>query len=337
MSTFKKRLAGIAVLATSGLLLLPAAGQAAQVFGDGFVHEPEQMLCEMTFPCSVAAFVEIPGEGQFTRAGSPIDGVITKFRIEAKVGKEPDQVTFRVVNVHPTSPFNPANADGPETATASATGSGPTVTLTSTEKEEEALGRVPIREFASRVPVKKGQHLGIDSSKPLEASYAPGGDMKSFEFLTPLGAAERQSDAPKGELLVQATVEPDVDGDGFGDETQDHCPSQKTTQGPCDLTKPAVSGFRVLLRKGKASYTLSEASTVSLQLLRKKPHSHRFKPFGKAFAGPGAAGANSVVLPRKSQVKPGVYRLTLTATDAVGNVGSATTRFRLALRSILNF
>ncbi len=34
-------------------------------------------------------------------------------------------------------------------------------------------------------------------------------------------------------LNVSATVEPDADGDGFGDETQDSCPSDASTQGAC--------------------------------------------------------------------------------------------------------
>jgi hypothetical protein len=34
-------------------------------------------------------------------------------------------------------------------------------------------------------------------------------------------------------LNVAATVEPDADGDGFGDETQDQCPSDASTQGTC--------------------------------------------------------------------------------------------------------
>jgi hypothetical protein len=36
-------------------------------------------------------------------------------------------------------------------------------------------------------------------------------------------------------LLIGATLEPDADGDGFGDETQDQCPSSASTQGPCPV------------------------------------------------------------------------------------------------------
>ena len=38
---------------------------------------------------------------------------------------------------------------------------------------------------------------------------------------------------PDLQLNVSAILEPDADGDGFGDETQDQCPTDASTQGPC--------------------------------------------------------------------------------------------------------
>jgi hypothetical protein len=35
------------------------------------------------------------------------------------------------------------------------------------------------------------------------------------------------------QLNVAATLEADIDRDGFGDETEDHCPTDAATQGPC--------------------------------------------------------------------------------------------------------
>ena len=37
-------------------------------------------------------------------------------------------------------------------------------------------------------------------------------------------------------LNLAATVEPDADHDTFGDETQDQCPTNAATQGPCPVT-----------------------------------------------------------------------------------------------------
>jgi hypothetical protein len=268
----------------------------------------------MLGPCTVAAFVEVPAEGQLSNAGAPIDGVITRFRIRAKV-ETPSAVTFRVVDVIPQGP-------NPVTALATAAGTGPTVTL------QTASDDAPPQEFPARLSVKKGQHLGIDSSVPLIASHDSAGSKFSYEYAPPLldGAPARLSNEFLGELLVQAGVEPDADGDGFGDETQDGCPTQVSTQGACDRTKPAIRKLRV--RKGKISYRLSEAATVSLHLAKKRANG-RFKVISRPFNGPGQAGANRRGLPRAGKLGPGAYRLSITATDVAGNVGTTKTVFRL--------
>jgi len=308
-----RRLKPIALAATAGLLLFPASGQAAQVFGSSLSNQPNETDCEMLGPCTVAAFVEVPAQGQLSNAGAPIDGVIVKFRIRAKV-ETPSPVTFRVADVIPQGP-------NPVTALATATGTGPTAML------RIADDQAPPQEFPARLTVRKGQHLGIDSPVPLVASHDTAGSKFSYEYAPPLvdGAPARLSSEFLGELLVQAVVEADADRDGFGDETQDACPSQASTQGACDLSKPAIR--KLLVRKGKVSYTLSEASTVKLSLAKKRPN-RRFKTI-RAFAGPGNPGPNRRGVPRAGKLGPGVYRLTATATDAVGNVGTARTVFRI--------
>lgn len=40
------------------------------------------------------------------------------------------------------------------------------------------------------------------------------------------------ADAPNRELLIQYTIEPDADADGWGDETQDRCPDDPTSNCP---------------------------------------------------------------------------------------------------------
>jgi methionine-rich copper-binding protein CopC len=52
---------------------------------------------------------------------------------------------------------------------------------------------------------------------------------------------------------------------------------------------------------------------------RAKPHCLSFKAIGAGFAGPGAAGAQTVQVPGASKLGPGTYRVTLTATDATGH------------------
>ena len=139
--------------------------------------------------------------------------------------------------------------------------------------------------------------------------YNSNGNKFSYLFAPPLveAAAPRGSTEAPNELLVAATIEPDADSDGFGDETQDQCPSQATTQGACDTTPPGVNGLKVV--NGKISYSLSEAATVSFRVEKKskgrkvgkkcvkqtqgnkaKKACTRFTPVGGAFSGAGKVG-----------------------------------------------
>jgi hypothetical protein len=316
-SRFWNRLPVTAFAACGALLLLPASGSAAQVFGSGFVNEPNEQACQnLVGPCTVAALVEHRAEGApLTSAGSPIDGVLTSFRVRAVV-PQPTQAKLRVASV---------SLAGPGEALATITGDGslePTVTLQVADAES------PPQQFPARLPVSRGQHLALEGDH-LVVIYNPNGDDLSYAFAPPLvpGLATK-SNEPQGELLVQATVEPDADGDGFGDETQDKCPAQKTEGTPCDLDKPGISGLRV--RKGKAFYRLSELATVSFVLEKKA--GRRFKPFGRPFLGTGNLGPNKRKLPAKPKLKPGVYRLKMAATDAVKNIATAATRFTILKR-----
>ena len=184
----------------------------------------------------------------------------------------------------------------------------------------------------------------------IEATYDASGSKFSYVFAPPLvdGQGARGSNAVIGELLASADIEPDADHDGFGDETQDQCPTQATTQGPCDTAAPAVSGLRV--SGGKIFYTLSEGATVSFKLEkalsgrkvagkcvrqtrrnRHRPRCTRFTTLAAGLAGPGAVGANQLALPkiRGRKLGAGRYRLTMTVTDAAGNSATTTKSFRI--------
>jgi hypothetical protein len=238
-------------------------------------------------------------------------------------------VTFRVAN---------ATSDGKGSITAT----GPTVSVPF-EPEEYS-----VTEAAGRVPVKKGQYLAVNTGESVSLVHASSGEKASFVYSPPLidGAGPTSETETTEELLVQAVIEPDADNDGFGDETQDQCPTQASTQGPCDNTAPVVGSPKV--SGGILSYVLSEASTVSLQLEKKLvgrkaggkcvPQTKKnrsqargplFKELGAAFSGGGAAGPNKVTLPNGKKLKPGSYRVTIAATDAAGNKSVSTSSFRV--------
>jgi hypothetical protein len=260
--------------------------------------------------------------------------VITKFRIRGFGDGGPATVTFRLANI---------NRIDPDHAQATSVSTGPTVTV------PQGPGPAVVTQASAHLPVSKGQHLAIDASMNIRATYDSGGSTGFSYLFAPLlvgGQGARGSNFAVGELLVSADIEPDADHDGFGDETQDQCPTQATTQGPCDTAAPAVSGLRV--SSAQVFYTLSEAATVRFKLEkalsgrkvrgkcvrqtrrnRHKPRCTRFVTVGASFSGPGAVGANQVAIPNGRKLKPGRYRLTMTVTDAIGNSATTTKSFRV--------
>jgi hypothetical protein len=340
MQNLRRYLTALGLSLAAGLALLPGSAAAAPTtFGSLLKNDPTENSCQMVGPCTIVSFITHSGpEGNPDAGGAPVSGVITKFRVRAYAVENPGQVTFRVADISLPDPNNK------ESALASTTGTGPTVTI----KPDETLSEAPITEVSGRLPVKKGQHLALDMSPSIAAVYNSNGDKLSYLFAPPLvdGSGQRGSTEVVNELLVQASIEPDADGDGFGDETQDQCPTQATNQGPCDVTPPSVSG--VTVSGGVVQYRLSEAAQVSLRLEKKLPgrrvggkcvtqtkrnlgHSRcpRFKPIGAKFSGPGAAGPNKVTLPNGKRLKPGTYRVTITAVDVNGNTTVQTATFRV--------
>jgi Ca2+-binding RTX toxin-like protein len=97
--------------------------------------------------------------------------------------------------------------------------------------------------FATRLPVQVGDILGMVAPEPclLGVPGQPAGDQVRY-FLSPTEPVKGSRQTTTGllsaeRILIAANVEPDSDRDGFGDETQDQCPTNPTTQGPCPTCK----------------------------------------------------------------------------------------------------
>jgi Ca2+-binding RTX toxin-like protein len=97
--------------------------------------------------------------------------------------------------------------------------------------------------FATRLPVQVGDVLGMSAPANclLGGAGQPAGDqVRFFESATepPKGSTQTTTGLLSARILIAANVEPDSDRDGFGDETQDQCPTDATTQGPCPQPPP---------------------------------------------------------------------------------------------------
>jgi len=96
--------------------------------------------------------------------------------------------------------------------------------------------------FATRLPIKTSDRIGIElscvgMSGPSVGAVDESAD--SFSYWNPglvdgaMPGSPPFSTQTMAGVLINAEVEPDADGDGFGDETQDFCNTDATTQGPC--------------------------------------------------------------------------------------------------------
>jgi hypothetical protein len=91
-------------------------------------------------------------------------------------------------------------------------------------------------DFKERIPVKQGYVLGVADQTVGYIGIAP---VSSSDVMDGLPAGVQVGDTVtatgplNGRVAVAATVESDKDGDGFGDVSQDRCPTQAATQGAC--------------------------------------------------------------------------------------------------------
>lgn len=120
--------------------------------------------------------------------------------------------------------------------------------------------------FPTRIPVHAGDRLGLVTAggtinDTLSCATANTGDVMGLAA----GTASLNStlafptEAPKAQVPVVATVEPDVDGDGFGDQTQDACPQSAAFQIPCPVVTFTANN---IVSKGSVLVLVSTTTTA---------------------------------------------------------------------------
>ena len=196
------RIALVAALALGAFTSPPA--QAAVLFGSDLTVPPPAPPATPCNPAQVTDACTNVGiayhTGNALPARAPVSGVITSVRYRSST---PDVATLRL-----------ARRDASGNATG--VGTGPTVTLVGSGNAEP----VP-----AQLRVRAGDYLAGDGTQGSSVNCTAAAGGLVHVFLPPLvnGAAVRAPNGtrPNCELLVQATVERDIDSDGRGDETQD--------------------------------------------------------------------------------------------------------------------
>ncbi|HEX5622122.1 MAG TPA: Ig-like domain-containing protein [Solirubrobacteraceae bacterium] len=155
-----------------------------------------------TLPPPTASF-ECPGgctmSGDVVPGGTalaPQSGVVTRWRV--RVGSTTTPVRFQVIH---------AGADAGQSA-----------------EITPPIGE--ITESRTRIPIAVNDRIGLRWLDQVGGTFAAGSATATTDVWTPvLGATSRVPEFPAQpfELAVNADIEPDADGDVFGDETQDNC------------------------------------------------------------------------------------------------------------------
>ena len=165
----------------------------------------------------------------------------------------------------------------------------------------------PVFTFATRLPVAAGDRLGVDmivprgaTSPPIAASTARAGSWDRWQPALGIGESRPRDNDKPYELLLNADIEPDVDDDGWGDETQDACKGTAGTAGGCppplgtsvtppgsgtsdpasqDSVEPSLASddgrppqiTALQLSATRVRFRISERATVSLAVQRVTP------------------------------------------------------------------
>ena len=277
------------------LLGLTGAGQAegATTIGSDLSGDTNVgVICAGV--CTWAQRGPLPGR-QIT---APTDGVIVKWRIKTG-SSEPQPVRLRVVR-----------------------GTGAASTGAGSSSPENVPATPGTYTFDTRLPIRAGDFIGIDCCAA-GASYFSSRIGSSLDLWASPALADGETRAPAGtsadiELLVNADIEPDVDRDGFGDETQDRCPTDATKQAECDPPETTIlrrPDNRTEKPKARFKFIADEAGSTFECSLKGRDLPRAVKQFG------------SCTSPKRyTDLDPGKYKFRVRATDPAGNTDPTAAR-----------
>jgi hypothetical protein len=295
--------------------------------------------------CTACTFVQVDTDPAYPSYKVPSDGVITSFAIQVGSKVENDSsVIFDVMH----NVFGISYAIDAQTGLVKIPPSAAATTFRTPTSISVHSGQVLGLTINSGAP--DGNTPGVFDTNSLSNHIG------SFPFPPNVGEATNlNGPGSQGyQLNMQAVLEPDADKDGFGDDSQDCFPSDATRHGAIcpDTLAPTVSELRTkhskfaVNKKGTLiasktskpskgttfTFKSSEAATVAFSISRVSKSAKTKKTTLKlveTFKRSATAGANSVaysgrfldVKKRKTALKAGKYRLTVTPVDSAGNVG----------------
>lgn len=337
--------------ATAVSLIFAQPARASATIGDSLLGTPDNQ-CPLS-PCT-ALLDKIAN----LAVKVPSNGVATKWRVKSLSSYSGMQLNILRAN----GPGDPITA-GPYAGL-------PTAKFQSVANVSRTLSGSGIDTFDIRIAVQANDRLGVASQigpnpvmartvPPSSATVGYAVDPASIPMAQPAGATANYALDNPQQLFTNLTIEPDADRDGYGDETQDQCATDASTQGACpassspspDTTGPqvTVAGNAIKLsKKGevvldvscpgsesscKGTLSLETAGKVQVAALaagKRTPMKKKVLKLGSAsfsIAG-GQTQAVKVKLSRKARrtvkkLKKVKAKATITATDAANNTGTS--------------
>jgi hypothetical protein len=243
----------IASLAVLLALAAPTTATAATEVGDD---------CGATFDEGVTGtYTNVPEQKAANASPLPIAapaaGIVTSWRLKSLSGQT---TPVRMGVFRPVGPgsFLVAGASVQETA---------------------AFG---VNSFPTRIPVQAGDRFGLI---PVGASFfscvtGNSDDITwSYKGNVEPGSTYQFAAGVQVRVPVVAVIEPDVDGDGFGDESQDGCPRSAAATAPCP---PVKTTFKTKVGKKAILVTVSVSSAATVQVFGQVSWQVRGRPKGAA-------------------------------------------------------
>lgn len=115
--------------------------------------------------------------------------------------------------------------------------------------------------FPTRISVQAGDHFGVFGTVQdvVFCGGADPGDTAGFFLISAaVGSAHTFTPTTNVRIAMIAVIEPDKDGDGYGDETQDKCPQSAAYQGECPRVELGVVPI-----VGKKAVTLLVTTSIT--------------------------------------------------------------------------
>ena len=139
--------------------------------------------------------------------------------------------------------------------------------------QQSVLANPGVTTADARIPVQQGDRLGLRGepfvfegstiSASLYCAGAPG-TLGAVLGDVPVGSTAEFLAVTTARVPLAAVIEPDADGDGYGDETQDGCPQVASLQTPCPVV--TVEASSIIKRKGSVVVLVTTSSSAPVKV-----------------------------------------------------------------------